>query len=58
MIITVDGGTFLGKSSISKKIAERLGFLHISSGVIYKTVVYKMLEAGACLDDIRSIMSF
>ena len=48
----------MGKSSISKKIAERLGFLHISSGVIYKTVVYKMLEAGACLDDIRSIMSF
>ena len=58
MVITVDGGTFLGKSSISKKIAERLGFLHISSGVIYKTVVYKMLEDNACLDDVKSILTY
>lgn len=58
MVITIDGGTFLGKSSISKRIAERLGFLHISSGVIYKTLVYKMLEANACLEDIKSILMY
>lgn len=58
MVITVDGGTFLGKSSISRIIAKRLGFLHISSGVIYKTIVYNMLNDGANLDSLSTILEY
>lgn len=58
MVITIDGGTFLGKSSISKIIANRLGFLHISSGVIYKAIVHNMLNDGSKFDNLSTIIKY
>lgn len=40
MIITIDGPCASGKSSVAKKIAERLGIFHFSTGLLYRAVAY------------------
>ncbi len=43
-IIAIDGYSSTGKSSISKAIAEKLGFIHIDTGALYRGVTYFALE--------------
>lgn len=43
-IIAIDGFSSTGKSSISKAIAEKLGFVHIDTGALYRGVTYFALE--------------
>lgn len=40
MIITIDGPVASGKSSVAKMLAERLGFYHINTGLLYRAVAY------------------
>ncbi|MCB0354958.1 MAG: (d)CMP kinase [Bdellovibrionales bacterium] len=37
-VVTVDGLAGTGKTSISKLLAERLGFVHLSTGLLYRAV--------------------
>lgn len=46
MIITIDGPTATGKSSIAKKVAERLNFTHFDTGAMYRCLTYAMVEKG------------
>ena len=43
-IIAIDGFSSTGKSSISKAIAEKLGFVNIDTGALYRGVTYFALE--------------
>ncbi|MBI4778442.1 (d)CMP kinase [Candidatus Desantisbacteria bacterium] len=43
LIITIDGPAGVGKSTVSKTIARRLGLKHIDSGAIYRAITYKVL---------------
>src|SRR5438270_6981935 len=36
IIIAIDGPTASGKSTTAKKVAERLGFLHLNTGAMYR----------------------
>lgn len=40
MIITIDGPTASGKSSIAKKLAQRLGIHCLNTGLLYRAVAY------------------
>ena len=40
MIIAIDGTVCSGKSTVAKKLAKRLGFLHLNTGAIYRAVAY------------------
>lgn len=53
MIITIDGETFLGKSSVAKLVAKRLDFLHISLGVFFKALIYIFLENNIDLSNVK-----
>lgn len=44
MIITLDGPMASGKSSIAAALAERLGFMHLNSGLLYRAVAYLDLQ--------------
>lgn len=46
MIITIDGPVATGKSTIAKKVAERLGFTHFDTGAMYRCLTYAMVEKG------------
>lgn len=44
--IAVDGPAGAGKSSISKVVAKKLGYLYIDTGAMYRAVTLAVLRAG------------
>ena len=55
IIITVDGGAAVGKSSTSRGLAERLGLMHVDTGSHYRTLTYTLLESGASVEQGETI---
>ncbi len=50
-MIAIDGPVASGKTSIGKRLAERLGYLFFDTGVMYRAVTYLALrELGAAED--------
>jgi cytidylate kinase len=45
MVIAIDGPAASGKSSTAQMVAERLGFLHIDSGSLYRAATAAMLRS-------------
>ena len=50
IIIAIDGYSSTGKSSFAKLIAERLGYIHLDSGALYRAVTLYGLRKGAIAD--------
>lgn len=44
VIITIDGPTASGKSSIAKALAQRLNFYYLNTGLLYRAVTYTILS--------------
>lgn len=44
LIIAIDGPSAVGKSTISKLIAQELGYLYIDTGSIYRALTWKVLQ--------------
>ena len=44
MIITIDGPTASGKSTVARLIAEQLGYTYINSGLLFRAVAYLLLK--------------
>ena len=45
-IIAIDGPGGVGKSSVSRLLAERLGYYFLSTGLLYRALAWWFLEAG------------
>ena len=45
--IAIDGPAGAGKSTLARQAAQRLGFLYVDTGAIYRTVALKALESAA-----------
>lgn len=41
--VAIDGPAGAGKSTLARKLAERLGYLYVDTGAIYRTVALKVL---------------
>jgi CMP/dCMP kinase len=50
-IIAIDGPVGVGKSSVASMLAQRLGFLYIDTGAMYRSVTLKCLRQGLDLND-------
>ena len=46
MIVAIDGPAGVGKSSIARMIADKLGLYYLNSGNFYRGVTYKVLTEG------------
>ena len=46
IVIAVDGFSSCGKSSFAKLIANRLGYLYIDSGAMYRAVTLGFIQNG------------
>lgn len=46
MIITIDGPSGSGKSTTARAVAERLGYLYVDTGAMYRAVALVFLRAG------------
>ena len=49
--IAIDGPSAAGKSTIAKKLAERLGYVHLDTGAMYRCVALKACENHLDLND-------
>ncbi|MCK9604541.1 MAG: (d)CMP kinase [Candidatus Omnitrophica bacterium] len=56
MIIAVDGPAGAGKSTVSKILAQRLGFLYIDTGAMYRALTLKALEDNTDLKDEEKVI--
>jgi len=46
LIVAVDGPAASGKGTIAKRVAERFGLAYLDTGLLYRAVGLKALEAG------------
>lgn len=49
--IAIDGPSGAGKSSISNILADKLGYVHLDTGAMYRSVAYAALKRNISLDD-------
>lgn len=49
--IALDGPAAAGKSTIAKIVAEKLGYIYIDTGAMYRAITLKALESGINLGD-------
>ena len=58
--VAIDGPAGAGKSTLSRKTAEKLGFIYVDTGALYRTVGLKFSRMGADTQlncDIEGILS-
>lgn len=46
-VVAIDGPVGVGKSSVSRNLAARLGFLHLDTGAMYRAVAWKVTRHAA-----------
>ena len=49
--VAIDGPSASGKSTIAKRLASELGYIHIDTGAMYRCVAYLAIELGIDLSD-------
>ena len=55
MIIAIDGPAGTGKGTISKLISERLGFVYVDTGAMYRAITLKMLRENIDVYELEKI---
>jgi cytidylate kinase len=50
-VIAIDGPAASGKSSVSRELARRLGFIYVNSGAIYRAITWHILQKGVDPED-------
>jgi cytidylate kinase len=50
-VIAIDGPAASGKSSVARELAQRLGFLYVNSGAMYRAITWHVLQQGVDPDD-------
>ena len=58
MIIAIDGPAATGKSSTAKAVAEKLGFMYLDTGAMYRAVTLGVLEKDISLTNEYTLESF
>lgn len=51
MTIAIDGPAGSGKSTVARAVADRLGYLYIDTGAMYRAVAYRALRDGVSIAD-------
>lgn len=66
MIITIDGPTASGKSTVARMVAHELGFYYLASGMLFRALAYVLIHdrgysinklAVACVPDLDAYMT-
>ncbi len=54
-VIAIDGPAASGKSSVARELAQRLGFVYVNSGAMYRAMTWHVLNRGVASDDAAAI---
>lgn len=55
-VVTIDGPAASGKSTVSRELAKRLGWLWVSTGAFYRGLAYVALQKGIAFDDVQKLV--
>lgn len=50
-IVAIDGPAGVGKSTVTRQVAQALGLLHLDTGAMYRAVTWQVLQTGLSLED-------
>ena len=50
MKIAIDGPAGAGKSTLAKALAQKLGFIYIDTGAMYRAVTWKVVKENIDID--------
>lgn len=54
-IVAVDGPSASGKSTVSRRTAQAVGFIYVDSGALYRGVTWKCVKAGVDVKDSQAV---
>ena len=55
MIVAIDGPAGAGKSTVAKLLAQKLGFVYVDTGAMYRALTLKALENNIALHDVSGL---
>lgn len=58
MIITIDGRIATGKSTIAKRLAQEIGFIHFDTGAMYRALTYGIIKNNIDFHDKLSLKEY
>jgi cytidylate kinase len=50
-VVTIDGPSGVGKSTVSRRLADALGYTYLDTGAMYRAVAYACAQAGISADN-------
>jgi CMP/dCMP kinase len=56
MIVAIDGPAGAGKSTVARRLAERLRFRYLDTGAMYRALTWLAVERGADLEDTDALV--
>lgn len=54
--VAIDGYSSTGKSTLAKALANRMGFLYVDTGAMYRAVALYLIENGLTLDQLTGVL--
>ena len=55
IVIAIDGTSASGKSTNAKLVAKALGFVHVDTGAMYRTLAWYCLKRGVNVEDAKAV---
>ena len=56
-VIAIDGPAASGKSTVARQLAERLGYVYVNSGAMYRAVTWHVLKRGIDPNDNERVIA-
>lgn len=53
--IAIDGPAGAGKSTVARLVADKLGYVYVDTGAMYRAVTYAVLQSGCDPEDSRAV---
>jgi cytidylate kinase len=55
LTIAIDGWSSCGKSTLARQLAQKLGYLYVDSGAMYRAITLYLMREGVDLSDLEAV---